>query len=78
MIYSDAMLDSVRGVLQVIRNKPGATFKDVRLHCARRGEDISKWPDWANEENGYVTERDAAMLIYEIMQRHAAPHEGGE
>lgn len=67
---TEEMLDSVRGVLQVLRGKPGATFRDVRVHCGKLGDDIGRWPTWAAVEYGYVTERAAAAMIYEIMQRH--------
>jgi hypothetical protein len=67
----EAMHDSVRGVLQVIRNKPGATFKDVRVHCSLRGDDLSKWPLWIADADGYVTEASAARMLYEIMQANA-------
>lgn len=67
---SEEMTDSVRGVLQILRNKPGATFKDVLRHCELRGDRIADWPEWVLNAEGYVTEQGAAMMIYEIMARH--------
>jgi hypothetical protein len=67
------MVDAVRGVLQVLRGKPGANFGDVRTHCSLRGDDLSRWPVWIADEEGqsYVNEQAAACMVYEIMQRHA-------
>lgn len=69
------MLDSVRGVLQILRNTTGATFHEVRKHCQLRGDDMTKWPDWIMDAEGYVTEQSAARLLYEIMQRFEPPGE---
>lgn len=66
--YSDEMLDSVRGVLQVLRNTKGATYKDVRVHCSMRGDDLSRWPVWIADAEGYVTEAGAADMIFGIME----------
>lgn len=71
MSASEGMADAVRGVMQVLRGKPGATFMDVRTHCRLRGDDMTHWPAWALSDNGYVTEDAAAKLIYEIMAVHA-------
>ncbi len=68
---TEEMTDSVRGVLQILRNKPGATFKNVRVHCSARGDDLSLWPVWIADSDGYVTEEAAAMMIYEIMAANA-------
>lgn len=65
---NEAQMDSVRGVLQILRGKPGCTFADVRQHCELRGDDLAKWPEWLRTEQGYVTERAAAVMIYEIMR----------
>lgn len=65
---TEEMADAVRGVLQIIRNKPGATFQDVLDHCEQRGDDTGKWPLWVQDAEGYVTEQGAAMAIYEIME----------
>lgn len=65
---TEEQIDSVRGVLQILRNKTGATFHDVRTHCGLRGDDISRWPDWVKEAEGYVTEAGAAAMIFEIME----------
>lgn len=66
---TEAQADSVRGILQVIRGKTGATFPEVYEHCKLRGDDMSRWPQWARDEAGYVTESGAACLIYEVMAR---------
>jgi hypothetical protein len=65
------MADSVRGVLQMLRGKPGATFADVREHCSQRGDDLSRWPAWIAAAKGYVTEQAAATMIFQIMQANA-------
>jgi hypothetical protein len=70
---TEAMSDSVRGVLQILRGKPGATFKDVRCHCSNRGDDLSRWPRWIADAEGYVTEEAAATMLWQIMRTHAAP-----
>lgn len=63
----EAMADSVRGILQLIRNKPGATFEHVRSFCEARGDEIGRWPQWVQDAQGYVTEQGAALMIYDIM-----------
>lgn len=68
---TEEMADSVRGVLQMLRGKPGATFKDVRVHCSARGDDLSLWPVWIADCDGYVTEEAAARMIYGIMAANA-------
>lgn len=67
---TEEMLDAVRGVLQILRGRPGATFPEVVKHCQMRGDDLSKWPSWIATESGYVTERAAARMIYEIMEAY--------
>ena len=66
-LADEAMCDSVRGVLQIIRNTPGASFADVREHCELRGDAVEVWPQWIKDAEGYVTEEAAARMIYEIM-----------
>lgn len=66
---TEEMLDSVRGVLQILRNTHGATYAAVRTHCSMRGDDLSRWPAWIADETGYVTEAGAARMIFEIMER---------
>lgn len=66
--------DSVRGVLQILRNQTGATFAQVRKHCALRGDDLSRWPEWTRTSEGYVTEADAAAMLYQIMQAFTPSH----
>lgn len=66
---TEEMADAVRGVLQIIRNKPGASFDDVRRHCELRGDDVGHWPLWVQDAEGYVTELGAALMIYEIMEQ---------
>ena len=66
---SERMADYVRGVIQFIRGKPGATFKEVRQHCEMRGDDLSGWPEWVLSADGYVTEQAGAMMLYELMER---------
>lgn len=68
---TEEMADAVRGVLQILRGKSGATFHDVRKHCQLRGDDMTPWPDWILDTEGYVTERAAATMIYDIMRRFA-------
>lgn len=65
---TEEMADAVRGILQVIRGKRGATFDDVRRHCDLRGDDMDLWPAWALDAEGHVTEQGAAFLIFEVMQ----------
>ena len=65
---TEKMADAVRGVLQVLRNTKGASFGQVLTHCALRGDSMIDWPTWIKESKGYVTEDDAARMIYEIMQ----------
>jgi hypothetical protein len=67
------MADSVRGVLQIIRGKTGATVAEVRDHCRRRGDDLTRWPAWiaAAAGSSYVTEQMAATMIFQIMQANA-------
>lgn len=74
---SEEMSDAVRGILQVLRGKSGASFRDLRSHCEARGDDMKLWPAWAMTEQGYVTEGAAASLIYSIMVLEASK-EGGE
>lgn len=62
------MCDAVRGVLQILRGKGGATFSEVYEHCRNRGDDVRKWPQWARDSEGYVNEMAAACLIYELMR----------
>jgi hypothetical protein len=64
---TEEMADAVRGILQVIRNKHGATFPEVLEHCENRGDDTTFWPPWVQDAEGYVTEQGAAMMIYEVM-----------
>jgi hypothetical protein len=68
---TEEMADAVRGVLQILRGKRGATFLDVYEHCRSRGDDVRKWPQWARDAEGYVTETAAACLVYELMRAHA-------
>ena len=63
------VVDAPRGFLQVIRNTTGCTFPQALAHCEARGDDISLWPEWALEEQGYVSEAGAALFIYSIMTR---------
>ena len=67
---SEGMADAVRGILQIIRGKPGATFDEVLAHCEARGDDTGRWPLWVQDAEGYVTEQAAAMMIFEIMDKH--------
>lgn len=70
---TEEMADAVRGILQVLRNTRGATYKQVREHCDMRGDDLSHWPAWLSESlDSYVTEQGAAMMIYEVMDAHRA------
>lgn len=73
------MADAVRGILQILRGKPGATFEDVQDHCEMRGDDTTRWPSWVQDSDGYVTEQGAAMMIYDIMEqaRYSALPESG-
>jgi len=72
VVPTDEMCDSVRGILQVIRLRPGVTYLQVKEHCIMRGDNLSLWPQWATTEQGYVTESGAASLIFSVMQA-AAP-----
>lgn len=65
---TEAQAEAVRGILQIIRNRAGATFNKVRAHCIARGDNMDLWPAWARDAEGYVTEEGAAMLIYEVMR----------
>lgn len=73
---TEAQCDSVRGILQLLRGKTGATFKDVRNHCTLRGDNVNKWPQWAQDAEGYVDEESAARLIYTVMSLPSEPAEG--
>jgi hypothetical protein len=67
--------DSVRGILQILRGKPGCTFADVRKHCEMRGDDMEWWPAWIDLQEGYVTEHGAAKMIYDVMSAHLSRKE---
>ena len=67
--------DSVRGILQLLRGKPGCTFADVRKHCEMRGDDMEWWPAWIDLQEGYVTEHGAAKMIYDVMSAHLSRKE---
>lgn len=67
---TEEMAAAARGVMQLLRGKHGATMTDLYEHCRNRGDDVRKWPQWALDYNGYVTEEAAAMLVYELMDAH--------
>jgi len=71
----EANAERVRGVIQLLRGRPGVSFQDVRDHCNARGDDMELWPKWALEANGYVTEESAALLIYDIMALRSPDHD---
>lgn len=71
---TDAQCDAVRGILQSIRCNPGVTLDKVMEHCKLRGDDLTKWPQWARNSKSYATESACASLIYSVM---IAALEGG-
>lgn len=68
-VPSDKACDSVRGVLQMLRNKSGVTYAEIKEHCTMRGDDLSAWPEWADGvAPAYVTEQGAASLLFSMMR----------
>lgn len=70
---TEEMAAAARGVIQLLRGRHGATMNDCYEHCRSRGDDVRKWPQWALDYTGYVTEEAAAMLVYELMEAHRSP-----
>lgn len=60
-------IDAPRGFLQMIRNRTGCIFAQAREHCVLRSDNMALWPDWARNEQGYVSEAGAALFIYQLM-----------
>ena len=68
-VPNEAMQDAARGILQILRGKPGATEHDVFYHCQQRGDSTEGLHE---NGGGYVTEARAAAMIWRAMAR-AAP-----
>ena len=64
---TENMCDAVRGIIQLLRAKPGCTYTDIRRHCNSRGDDLTLWPAWALSADSYITESGAVALIYLVM-----------
>lgn len=65
---TEQMADAVRGVLQLLRGQPGVSFGEIKKHCTARGDALTGWPQWADDNAVcYVTEQGAAQLIYTLM-----------
>lgn len=63
---TETMQDAARGIIQILRGKPGCTEHDVFMHCKLRGDST----EGLHENDGtYVTEARALAMIWRAMQR---------
>ena len=66
-----AMQDAARGIIQILRARPGCTERDVYLHCEHRGDSTKGLHE---HDGAYVTEARAVAMIYRAMLS-ARPHD---
>ena len=63
-LETEAMQDAARGIIQILRARPGCTEHDVYLHCKRRGDSTKGLYE---HDGAYVTEARAIAMIYRAM-----------